>query len=127
MKRVTPNVVSAPGTPAGENNFSGTVHLHRLLPAGDPATVQASLVSFSDGARTHWHSHAGGQLLHVVEGRGRVQSRGEPAVDLEPGDIVVAEPGEEHWHGAAQGASMRHLAVSMGAARWLEPVDPGQV
>jgi quercetin dioxygenase-like cupin family protein len=80
-------------------------------------------VHFSDGARTHWHAHAGGQVLHVIEGDGRVQSWGGEVHSIGPGDTVSAEPGEKHWHGAARGTSMAHLAVSIGAVTWMEPPD----
>lgn len=80
------------------------------------------LVSFEDGARTNWHTHAGGQLLYVLEGRGRVGSRDGDTAVLEPGDLVYSPPGEEHWHGAAEGSSMSHVALSFGDTDWLEPV-----
>jgi len=83
--------------------------------------VRALLVAFEDGARTHWHSHGGGQVLHVLDGRGRTQVRGQPMVELEPGDIVTVPAGEEHWHGAAEGAAMTHLAISMGTTEWGGP------
>lgn len=127
MKRLTREAAAGPGTPGDGSRFSGSVEVQAVLPPGDRNTVQASVVSFFDGARTHWHSHAGGQVLHVIEGAGRVQSRGEPAVDLRPGDIAVASAGEMHWHGAAEGASMRHLAISIGDVDWQEPVEPGEL
>lgn len=55
---------------------------------------------FEPGGRTHWHSHPNGQYLHVVEGEGRVQSRGGEVGRLLPNDTICAEPGEHHWHGA---------------------------
>src|SRR2546430_239763 len=36
--------------------------------------VRALRVTFSPGARTAWHAHPGGQVLHVVDGVGRVQT-----------------------------------------------------
>ena len=127
MKRLAREEVTGPGTPAAAANFSGSVEIQAVLRAAERHTIQANVVSFFDGARTHWHAHAGGQVLHVIEGAGRVQTRGEAAVDLRPGDIAVAGPGEVHWHGAAEGASMRHLAISAGDVEWLEPVDPDHV
>ena len=66
---------------------------------------------FTPGARTAWHEHPRGQILHVLEGSGRVQSRGGPVEEIRAGDTVVAEPGEWHWHGAGPGAFMTHLAL----------------
>jgi quercetin dioxygenase-like cupin family protein len=47
----------------------------------------------------------------VTEGIGRVQSRGEKITELHPGDTVWTPPGEWHWHGAAPGQFMTHLAM----------------
>lgn len=81
------------------------------------------VVRFDDGARTHWHRHAGGQVLFVLDGDGRTATRAQPEVELAAGDVVYVEPDEEHWHGARPGCSMRHVALSFGTTVWLEPVD----
>jgi len=78
---------------------------------------------FEPGTRNHWHRHAGGQLLYVVEGEGWVQGRAEPPRRIRAGDGVSTGPGEEHWHGAGTGAPMAHLAVSIGDIAWLEPSE----
>ena len=76
--------------------------------------VRVLRVTFSPGARTAWHAHPGGQVLHVVDGVGRVQSAGGPVRQLRAGDTVVAGPGEQHWHGAAPDQVMSHVAISGG-------------
>jgi quercetin dioxygenase-like cupin family protein len=38
------------------------------------------------------------------------------------GDAVTTAPGEWHWHGAALGTFMVHLAVSDGVTEWAEQV-----
>ena len=85
--------------------------------------MRTLLVAFETGARTHWHRHTGGQVLHVLEGRGRTQVRGQAAVELGPGDIVSVPADEEHWHGAAEGATMTHLAISLGTTEWGGPPE----
>lgn len=72
--------------------FTGQVWMDELgaLP---PAGIRALRVTFSPGARTAWHAHPGGQVLHVVDGVGRVQSAGGPVRQIRPGDTVVAGPG----------------------------------
>lgn len=75
-------------------------------------------VHFTPGARTAWHSHDGGQTLYVTEGRGLVQSRGEPVVEIHPGVVAHTPAGEEHWHGAAPDHFMTHLALTGGDASW---------
>ena len=37
--------------------------------------------------------------------------RGGPIEAIRPGDRVLFEPGEEHWHGAAATRFMTHLAL----------------
>jgi quercetin dioxygenase-like cupin family protein len=73
--------------------------------------MRANSVHFTPGARTAWHCHAVGQTLYVTEGVGRVQSRGGELVEIRPGDVVHTPPGEWHWHGAAPGHFMTHLAM----------------
>jgi quercetin dioxygenase-like cupin family protein len=121
MRRLSREDVTGAAPDADPSHFSGRVRQLPVHAQPDPQPLRASVVSFQDGARTHWHSHSGGQVLHVIEGRGQTQSRGGPVTDLHPGDMVVAEPGEEHWHGAAPGTAMQHLAISLGAVDWLEP------
>jgi quercetin dioxygenase-like cupin family protein len=109
------------GPPATDPaRFTGPVTQQTLHAVSRPEPMRVLSVSFSDGARTHWHAHAGGQVLHVIAGEGRVQSWGREVESIGPGDTVSAEPGEKHWHGAAPGASMAHLAVSIGAVTWME-------
>jgi quercetin dioxygenase-like cupin family protein len=84
-------------------------------------------VSFEPGARTAWHAHPHGQLLHIVAGIGRVQRAGEPVIEVHPGDSVWIEPGERHWHGAAPHCLMVHVAAQIAgddgsSAAWFEHV-----
>ena len=69
------------------------------------------MVRFAPGARNAWHAHAVGQTVHVTEGIGRIQSRGGDMIEIGPGDTVRTPPGEWHWHGAAPGHFMTHLAM----------------
>ncbi len=107
--------------------FTGSVWLDEIAVGVEPSRVRVYRVSFDPGARTAWHTHPNGQKLHVLTGVGRVQLRGEPVREMLPGDTVVIEPGEEHWHGAAPAHTMVHLAVQETDAHgkdvaWLEPV-----
>ena len=50
-------------------------------------------------------------LNFVTEGEGRAQTKGGSVEVIRPGDTISFEPGEEHWHGAAPGTFMTHLAL----------------
>ena len=84
----------------------------------------AAVVRFEAGARNHWHSHAGGQLLHVIDGEGWVQVRGQAPQRIRLEETVMTDPGEEHWHGAGSHGPMAHIAVAFGETRWLEESAP---
>lgn len=101
-------------------HFTGPASSHPLHATTDPNPVRVGVVRFEAGTRNHWHRHGGGQVLHVVEGAGYVQARGEPARRIETGDSVSTAPGEEHWHGAGPDGPMAHIAVSIGDITWLE-------
>ena len=93
-----------------------------------PSRVTANLVHFTPGARTHWHRHPLGQTVFVTEGVGLCQRRGGPVEVIRPGDRVLFEADEEHWHGAAPNRLMVHLAINEGDAdhavvHWLTPVS----
>jgi quercetin dioxygenase-like cupin family protein len=104
--------------------FAGTTWVEVLHQAQNDGEPGAYLVNFLPGSRTDWHAHPGGQLLHIVAGKGRVQVEGEPLHEVGPGDTVFFGPGEKHWHGASPAHFMVHLAVSLGgAAQWMEPVS----
>jgi len=91
--------------------FTGTVRIDPLFQAPDPALVQGASVTFEPGARTAWHTHPVGQTLHVLDGLGLVQLAGEPPQVIRPGDTILIAPQERHWHGAAPGRTMAHIAM----------------
>jgi quercetin dioxygenase-like cupin family protein len=92
------------------------------------ADINAGLRRFEPGNKTYWHSHEGGFILFVQEGRARVQRRGELMKELGPGEIDYAPPGVEHWHGAAPNEPLVQLGVVPfgGGIRFLEPVTDAQ-
>ena len=99
--------------------FTGTVHMDPVLTAPG---VMINTVIFTPGARTHWHRHPGGQLLVVTAGRGIVATRAADIQVVTSGDVVWAEPGEEHWHGACDDSLLTHMAVSHGTTEWAGEV-----
>jgi quercetin dioxygenase-like cupin family protein len=101
--------------------FTGTVWGDPVLADTDGVTINT--VSFSPGARTHWHSHDGGQVLVVTSGCGRVADRDGDGDAIATGDIVFIPPGLEHWHGATGESPMVHIAISLQGHDWLEAVS----
>ena len=110
--------------------FTGTVRVDPLFSATTPSRVSAAAVTFEPGARSNWHTHPLGQRLVVTCGCGYVQSWGGPVRILRPGDVVVCPPDEKHWHGAAPGTALTHIAIQEElngkAVEWLEPVTDEQ-
>ncbi len=120
MRIARGRVAGAPSEERGAT-FTGRVWADPVLPAEDG--VFANNVFFEPGARTHWHTHEVAQVLYVLAGKGWVQVRGGSGGPITSGDTVHIPAGEEHWHGAAGETIMLHLAVSVGATNWLDPVS----
>ena len=125
LKPVTPTARGPAST------FTGDVYVNPIYRGDQPSRMIVSLVRFTPGARTNWHSHAVGQTLHVTDGIGLVQTRDGKTIRMRPGDTIYTPPGEEHWHGATAGNFMCHLAMLEGipggdGTTWLEPVTDEQ-
>jgi len=109
--------------------FTGDVWLEIAASVSQPPQALRVLkVHFTPGARTAWHSHPAGQVLHVLDGVGRVQEQDGPLEEICPGDTVITDPDVWHWHGAAPGMYLTHLAIAQadpGGAeeRWGEHVE----
>jgi quercetin dioxygenase-like cupin family protein len=98
-------------TPGPGEWFTGAVFIDPVAAPSGPSLLAAASVHFTPGARTAWHTHPNGQTIFVTEGLGRCRRRGGPIEEIRPGDRVFFEPGEDHWHGAAPGRFMTHLAM----------------
>jgi quercetin dioxygenase-like cupin family protein len=114
--------------PAPASNFTGVVFQDEVVTGVAPSRLRASVVSFTPGARTHWHTHPVGQTLYCLSGVGRVQREGEPVQVLNPGDTVLIPPQVRHWHGAAPDRLFAHLAISENGEKgegtaWFEAVS----
>jgi quercetin dioxygenase-like cupin family protein len=101
--------------------FTGDVWYDVIARGDEPSRIRVNIVRFAPGARTAWHSHAVGQTLHVIEGRGLVQSRGGEVIEIHPGDTIYTPTGEWHWHGAAAEHFMSHLAMWEGPGEGQGP------
>jgi quercetin dioxygenase-like cupin family protein len=92
--------------------FTGVVWQDEVIVGKAPSRMRATVVSFTPGARTAWHSHPVGQVLYCLSGVGRLCLQGEPPKVLNPGDTGIIPPNTMHWHGAAPDRLFSHLAMS---------------
>lgn len=110
-----------------EDWFTGAVRIDPLFQKKKVTKGAGALVTFEPGARTAWHTHPAGQTLIVVSGIGWVQRKGGPIEEIQPGDVVWFEPDEKHWHGAAPGKAMSHIAIQEDVdgevVTWMEKVS----
>lgn len=103
--------------------FTGVVESQGLVGEALGSQVFLTLVRFSAGGRTKWHSHSFDQGLVITEGRGVVATELEENV-VEPGDVVYVAPHEKHWHGGTESTAMAHIAINQpGETTVLEPVE----
>lgn len=93
--------------------FTGIVYIDTIAVPSEQSPVGAAVVRFTLGARTAWHTHPSGQTIYVTEGIGLCQRRGESIEVIGAGDRVFFENNEDHWHGAAPGHYMTHIAIQL--------------
>ncbi len=112
----------APATPPAPNpaNFTGTVTPHVT------SDLRMNRYGFEPGARTNWHSHEGGQVVVVEQGRMRVQERGSAGREFGPRQTYVVAPGVVHWHGAVPDETLTQVALSYGVTTWLDKVSDAE-
>lgn len=127
VKDVLKNTSAFPkGNKITNNNFAGTAYLQSMGATDTTLHANYGHVTFEAKARTNWHSHPGGQLLFITDGKGYYQAKGEPARLLKKGDFVEIPRNVVHWHGAAPDSRFAHIAVSLntddGGAIWSGPV-----
>ena len=107
--------------------FIGRSYLASLI----ASPVPICNVTFEPKCRNNWHVHqadkGGGQILIGVAGIGCYQEWGKDAVWIQPGDVILIQPGIKHWHGAAPDSWFSHLAIEVPGENcrneWLEAVS----
>ncbi len=112
---------SRPHGAADEARFVLPALMQPLLGRTEGLPIRVYRVTFGDGARTYWHKHDDVQVLYGLSGTCVVVDRAGNELSLNAGDVVVIDPDEEHWHGAAPGTVGEHLAINAGEdTTWLE-------
>jgi len=91
--------------------FTGPATIQRIVNPDLSKNFLIWQVNFGRGVRNTSHSHRIEQILIVTEGSGIVATEKEE-ITVGPGDIIVFPAGEQHWHGAAKGATFSHIYVT---------------
>jgi quercetin dioxygenase-like cupin family protein len=105
---------------AGWTGGSVTRSRQTIIPAGESENYNCSVVNFSLGSTTGWHTHDCDQILVVTSGSGMVATEHEER-EINLGDVVHIKAGEKHWHGAKADTTMGHITVTLvgSQATWL--------
>ena len=113
-----------------EQFFTGNVNVYMSFSPTAELPASGAFVIFEPGARSAWHTHPAGQTLIVISGAGLTQEWGQPVVEIHPGDVIRCPAGVKHWHGAAPGSAMTHLAITGDVngknVDWMEKVTDEQ-
>ena len=121
MKVVTlkeiPNV-PAEGAAERIEGWTGPVARTRqtIIQPGDSANYNCSVVNFSQGCTTGWHTHNCDQMLIVTSGSGIVATEREQR-EINVGDVVHIRAGERHWHGARADTTMGHVTITLAGSQ----------
>ncbi len=104
---------------AGWTGGSVTRSRQPIIPDGESENYRCSVVNFSQGSTTGWHTHTCDQILVVTSGSGMVATETEER-EINVGDVVHIKAGERHWHGAKADTTMGHITVTAvgGEAIW---------
>ena len=83
-----------------------------IIAPGESENYNCSVVTFTMGSTTGWHTHDCDQILVVVHGSGMVATETEEK-EINVGDVVHIKAGENHWHGAKADTVMGHITVTL--------------
>ncbi|HLK28626.1 MAG TPA: cupin domain-containing protein [Puia sp.] len=114
------------GQKAPADYFTGNAWVKNLVAPEDGLNATAGNVFFEPEARNNWHTHSGGQILIVTDGKGYYQEKGKAAQLIQKGDVVKIPADVVHWHGASHESSLTHIAINpniqKGIVQWMEKV-----
>jgi quercetin dioxygenase-like cupin family protein len=94
--------------------YTGPVSRSRQtsIQPGESANYNCSVVNFSEGSTTGWHTHNCDQVLIVTSGSGMVATEREER-QINVGDVIHIKAGERHWHGAKPDTTMGHITITL--------------
>jgi len=98
--------------------YTGPVSRSRqtIIQSGESANYNCSVVNFSQGCTTGWHTHNCDQVLVVTSGSGMVATEHEQR-QINVGDVVHIKAGERHWHGAKADTTMGHITITLAGSQ----------
>lgn len=110
-----------------QERMTGRSWIDHLVSGLAPSRVRMAKAFFEPGARTVWHRHWRGQVVHVTDGTMIIQQCGQAPAALTAGESMACPPGEWHWHGADTSHFLTQIAVievdqDGQDADWGEPV-----
>lgn len=127
---ISENSIFPKGQQGSADYFTGTAWVTPLLAKDSTNNFSIDNVVFEPGARANWHTHPRGQVLIVTDGQGFYQEKGKTAQPIKKGDVINIPPHVEHWHGAAAGTQLVHIAITNFEkdefVTWLTPVTDAE-
>ena len=84
------------GQKGPDNYFTGNAYNIGLVPPDSTYTTVVGNVYFEPGARSNWHTHPGGQILIITDGKGYHQIDGQSKEIMEKGDVIQCPPNTRH-------------------------------
>ena len=124
------NFIFPKGEKGPEENFTGNAYNYGMVMPDSTYTTVVGNVYFEPGARSNWHTHPGGQILIITDGKGYHQIEGKPVDTLRKGDVVKCPPETKHWHGASADTGMQQIYIvpntEKGIVNWMEEVTEEQ-
>ena len=110
------NIPNVPAEGAAERieGWTGPVSRTRqiIIEPGASKNYNCSVVNFSQGCTTGWHTHDCDQILIVTSGTGIVATEHEQS-EINVGDVAHIKAGERHWHGAKADTTMGHITITL--------------
>jgi quercetin dioxygenase-like cupin family protein len=90
-----------------------------IIEPGGSKDYNCSVVNFSQGCTTGWHTHSCDQIPIVTSGSGMAATEQEQH-EINVGDVVHIKAGERHWHGAKADSTMGHITITLpgGETKW---------